>query len=79
MSMIIRYLFEALSLIVLAQVIVSYFLSPYHPVRAFLDRIVEPMLTPIRRYLKPIGGLDFSPVVLLILIQIVSSLILSIL
>lgn len=63
---------DLLVLIVIADVILSYFLSPYHPVRSALDRIVEPLLMPIRRYVPTLGGLDFSPVVLIILIQLVS-------
>lgn len=65
---------DLLVLIVIADVILSYFLSPYHPVRSALDRIVEPLLMPIRRYVPTLGGLDFSPVVLIILIQLVSNL-----
>lgn len=63
---------DLLVLMVIADVILSYFLSPYHPVRSALDRIVEPLLAPIRRYVPTLGGLDFSPVVLIILIQLVS-------
>lgn len=63
---------DLLVLIVIADVILSYFLSPYHPVRSALDRIVEPLLMPIRRYVPTLGGLDVSPVVLIILIQLVS-------
>ena len=42
-------------------------------VRAFaaaLDRITEPLYRPIRRLLPDFGGLDFSPLVVLILISI---------
>ena len=42
-------------------------------VRAFaaaLDRITEPMYRPIRKLLPDFGGLDFSPLVVLILISI---------
>lgn len=33
--------------------------------------ITEPLLNPIRRILPPLGGLDFSPIVLLLLIGFV--------
>jgi YggT family protein len=68
-----------LSLIVIADVIVSYFMSPYQPIRSFLDRVVQPMLSPIRRVLPSFGGLDFSPIVLLILIQLIENVLTSIL
>jgi YggT family protein len=63
-----------LVLVVLVSVILSYFLDPYHPVRRFLDRIVEPMLAPIRRVVPLVGMLDFSPLILIILIQLIGNL-----
>jgi len=66
-------------LILIAYVFISYFLDPYHPVRRNIDRIVDPMLAPIRRILPPVGMIDFSPLVLLILIQIAGRIILQLL
>lgn len=70
---------RVLSLLVIAHVILSYFMDPYHPIREAIDRIVNPLLNPIRRYVPPVGGLDFSSFILLILIQVVQALLLSIL
>ena len=61
-----------LVLIVIVDALISYFLSPYHPFRSALDRIVSPMLAPIRRVVPLAGMIDFSPVVLIILIEIAS-------
>lgn len=41
-----------------------------------LDRMTEPLYRPIRRILPDFGGLDFSPVVVLILLSILQSVIL---
>jgi YggT family protein len=54
-------------------------MDPYHPVRRTLDSIVEPMLAPIRRVIPPIGMIDFSPLVLLLLIQLISNLLINLL
>lgn len=67
------------TLLVIADVIMSYFVSPYHPVRLFLDRIVQPMLRPIQRMMPSMMGIDFSPMVLLLLIQLLESVIVGIL
>jgi YggT family protein len=64
---------QALTFIILAYVILSYFMNPYHPVRAFIDSLVEPLLAPIRRVVPLIGMMDFSPVILIILVQFISS------
>lgn len=63
--------FTVLWLLVLAHVVVSWVLSPYHEIRRFLDRIVQPLLYPIRKFVPPIGGIDFSPMVLLIGLDLV--------
>jgi YggT family protein len=60
-----------LILLIFTSVILSYFMDPYHPVRRGVDRIVEPMLAPIRRIVPLVGMLDFSPLILIILIQVV--------
>ena len=76
---VIDIIFRLLTIVVVVDVILSYFLSPYNNFRIFLDRIVNPMLVPIRRIVPPVQMIDFSPIVLLILIQVLESLLLSIL
>ncbi len=70
---------ELLILVVILSVILSYFMDPYHPVRRGLNNIVEPLLAPIRRVVPPVGMIDFSPLILIILIQLASRLIIGLL
>jgi YggT family protein len=77
MAQAISFVFDILSWIVIIDVVLSYFMSPYHPLREALDRIVQPMLNPIRRIIPPVGMLDFSPLVLLILLQVLSNLLIG--
>ena len=67
---VVRTISYILTLLVLADIVVGYFLGPYHKVRQVLDSIVQPMLAPIRRFMPKTGMLDFSPVVLIIIIQL---------
>ncbi|MDL1911223.1 YggT family protein [Chloroflexi bacterium CFX6] len=60
--------------IVIASILLSYFMDPYHPVRRGVDNLVRPLLDPIRRVVPPVGMIDFSPLVLIILIQVVANL-----
>jgi YggT family protein len=68
-------LLQLLSLLVIVSVIISYFLDAYHPIRRSIDSVVEPLLAPIRRIVPLVGALDFSPLVLLILIQVLRNII----
>ena len=76
---IINIVSQLLVLLVFISVILSYFMDPYHPIRRGVDNIVQPMLAPIRRVVPLIGMLDFSPLVLILLIQLVKSLVVSLL
>ena len=70
---------EALTLLVIIHVILTYILDYYHPIRQWIDRIVEPMLMPIRRVVPLVGMFDLSPIILIILIRIVFNLIINML
>jgi len=44
------------------------------PVSDLLDRLVAPLLSPIRRHLPLMGGVDLSPLALLLLLQLLATL-----
>ncbi|GAP18115.1 YggT family protein [Levilinea saccharolytica] len=75
----INLLARAIFLLVLAEIVLSYFLPPYHNVRVIIGRFTNPMLDPIRKLVRPIQGIDFSPLILVILVQIVEFLLVSLL
>jgi YggT family protein len=62
---------DVFSILLIAYILLGYFMSPYHPVRMTLGRFIEPLLTPIRRLMPNTGMIDFSPLVLMLLIQLV--------
>jgi YggT family protein len=76
-------LLSVLTWIIIIQVILSWLFAfnvlntGSGGVRAFviaLDRITAPLYRPIRRILPDFGGIDFSPLVILILIQVIKKL-----
>ena len=80
---ILQMLLWVLSWIVIVQVILSwlYAFNVINPGSGFmrtvveaLDRITAPLYRPIRKVLPDFGGIDFSPLVLLLAIAIVSKL-----
>jgi YggT family protein len=78
-AQLIGLLANVLIILLFIWVIVSWILPPYHPLREALDRIVEPMLAPIRRVVPLAGMIDLSPMILMILIELASRILVSLL
>ena len=76
--MLLVLLLDGYTLIVFGAVIISWIqLPPTNPVASFLHTMTEPLLAPIRRLLPAMGGIDFSPFVLLIALRMVRGFVLS--
>ena len=72
-------LFNLYSFLILARVLLSWVnVSPYHPIVVFIHEVTDPVLRPLRNIIPPIGMMDISPIAALILLQILESLILSV-
>ncbi len=69
---------QTLLLLILLKIILSYFMDPFHPFRQSIDRLVEPLLKPIRQIVPSFGRFDFSPVILMILVEILARVLLNI-
>ncbi len=75
---IINWIFQLIFLLILARVVVSFLpLDPSHRVVRTIYNLTEPMLAPIRRYVRPTAGFDFSPMLLLLLLFLLRSLLFS--
>ena len=68
---------QTIFLVVLVKVILSYFMDPYHPFRQSVDRLVDPLLKPIRQIIPTVGRFDLSPIILIILVEIIAMVIKS--
>ena len=57
-------------------VIVVSFIAPgnYHPALMLLQQITEPLLAPARRLIPALGGIDFSPILIFLVIGIIERL-----
>ena len=69
---------NTLLIAILLQVVLSW-INPgaYNPLTSILYSLSEPLLRPARRLLPPISGLDFSPIVVLFLIQLTKILLIA--
>ncbi len=76
---VVNAIIRILILAVFIYVLLRYFIDPNHPVITTLGRIVEPLLAPIQKHVTPIGGLDLSPLILMIGLQILGAVVVSVL
>jgi len=76
---IVDLLARILIFLLIIHVILTYFLSPFHPIRQRIDQVIVPLLNPIRRIIPSIGMFDFSPLILILLIEIINLVIRNIL
>ena len=71
-------LLDIYSFVVLGAVVISWLqLPPSNPVATFLHTLTEPLLAPIRRVLPDMGGIDFSPLILLVGLRMLRGLLLA--
>jgi len=54
---------------IIIQAVLSW-VSPYHPVAPFFDALAKPLLRPVQKAIPPIGGVDITPVFVLIFLQL---------
>ena len=69
--MLIDLALELYTFALLIRILFEWLRVPYtHPVMSFLWRVTEPLLAPVRRLVPPFGGLDFSPLIVYILLYL---------
>lgn len=83
---IVSLVFQAYQFLILIRVLLSWVnVNPYgrainHPLIDLLYRLTDPVLEPLRRLIPPIGGmLDISPIVAMILLEVVRQVIVRLL
>ena len=68
----IRLLCEVLTLAIIFRAILSWFSpGPTNRLTSILYRVTEPLLAPLRRIIPRLGGLDFSPLIVIMLLQLI--------
>jgi YggT family protein len=64
-----RYSLYILTFAVIVQAVMSW-VNPYAPLAPLFDAITRPFLRPLRRFVPPIGSVDVTPLILLVLVQV---------
>lgn len=65
-----RYSLYVLVFAVIAQAVLSW-VNPYSPLAPAFDTITRPFLRPLRRYVPPVGNVDLTPLILLVILYVV--------
>lgn len=66
---VLRLALSGLSVLVIVYAVLSW-VQTHSPMMGLLGRLISPMLQPIRRVVPLVGGIDLSPLVLLVLLQV---------
>lgn len=69
------FLLQGMRIFLLLGTILPLILPAGNKLRSDILQIVDPVLRPFRKIIKPIGGFDFTPLVLFLLLNFVESLI----
>ena len=82
----VSFLFQLYSFLILIRVVLAWIsANPYratfdHPAVRILNQLTEPILAPLRRIIPPIGGaLDISPIVALIILELLRTVLVRVL
>ncbi len=62
------------SFIIFVRVLLTWIpgLDPYNPIVQFLHQITDPVMEPARRIIPPIGMMDISPIVVMVVMSILA-------
>ena len=76
-STVLYYALLIFELILLARIILSWFpnVDRSNPLIQFLFDVTEPVLRPIRQMMPPNGMMDFSPLIVFLIIQVLMTLV----
>ena len=63
--------------IILVHIVISWIApSSYHPIVMLIRQLGDPIMAPFRRLIPPVGGLDFSPMIAILVIHILQNIVL---
>ena len=76
---VILVLIQAMTIAIIARIVVSWVVLLvgslrwllYHPVVQALDAVTDPILAPIRSVMPSLGGFDLSPMIAILLLQLI--------
>lgn len=72
--------FEVLTWLIIIRCILSFVRhDPYQPIIRFIYEVTEPIMAPFKKMIPAAGGMDFSPIVVLLAITLVQRIVIQLL
>lgn len=72
--------FQVLYLLLIVRVILSWIPhDPFNRIISIIHQLTDPILNPIKRFLPPLGGIDLSPLVAFFVLDMVKTMLLTLL
>jgi YggT family protein len=72
--------FQVLVYLIIARCLLSFIRhNPYQPIIRFIYDVTEPVMSPFRRIIPPAGGIDFSPFIAVLAVELVRYLVIQLL
>jgi len=73
---VVNIIFEVLIWLIIVRCILSFVRhDPYQPLIRFVYDVTEPIMAPFRRLIPAAGGMDFSPIVVLLALTLLQGLV----
>ena len=70
----INLLFKILKIILISRIILSWFPNNrFNPIINVIYTLSDPILDPFRQLIKPMNGIDFSPIILFFLLNLMQN------
>jgi YggT family protein len=78
---IVNLVFQILNVLILIRIILSWVpgMGFDHPAVRVVHQLTSPILDPIRRLMPPVGGMDLSPIIAILVLSLVRELVVNIL
>jgi YggT family protein len=68
-----------ITVLIIVNAVLSFILPPQHPTREAMAGVLHPLYGPLRRIIPPLGMIDITPLVAILLIRLIEMILITLL